>query len=403
MKKHHNNPDSCTACTSCISHCPVTAATRKFRGPKMVGPALERMRLSSEDIEPSLEYCSNCKNCDMSCPSGVPISTLNMLARAKYFKNRKHSMRDDMLAHGERMAKLAEAIPGGAFFANLGMSVGRSLGMMRMVGIADQRPLPAYASESFISQFKKLRQQSFPNKVVFYPGCFINFNEPQVGMDFVAVMQANQYEVIVEEDFVCCGSPLVVTGYLDEAEENAKKNTQLMKKWVDKGYPVITCCTSCGLMLKQEYQELFEIDGVEENAKNLYDVSEFLMMLYDQGKMNTNFGALNETYMYHAPCHLRAQGFGLPALEVMEMVPGLKVDNADAGCCGISGNYGFKADKYDISMAIGEKLFNTIKESGVDTVICDCGTCRMQITHGANVKSIHPMNVLRRAYEAYKK
>lgn len=399
MKKHHNNPDSCTACTVCIAHCPVTAATRKFRGPKMVGPALERMRLSQDDVEPSLEYCSNCKNCDMSCPSGVPISTLNMLARAKYFKTRKQSQRDWILSHGEQMAKMAQAFPGPTL-ANLGMSM--TGWAMKMIGISDKAPLPKYASQSFIKQFKKLRQTSYPDKVVFYPGCFINYNDPQVGMDFVAVMQANKYEVIVEEEFVCCGSPLVVNGFLDEAEENARKNTAVMKKWIDKGYPIITCCTSCGLMLKQEYQELFDINGTDTNAANLYDATEFLMNLYDKGRLNTNFGPVKEKYIYHAPCHLRVQGYGTPALELFEMIPELDVENADAGCCGISGNYGFKDDKYDIAMAVGEKLFNRIKESGVDTAVSDCGTCRLQIGHGAKVKTLHPMTILRRSYEAKK-
>ncbi|MEN6411397.1 MAG: anaerobic glycerol-3-phosphate dehydrogenase subunit C [Veillonellales bacterium] len=399
MKIQHNNPDSCTACTACIAQCPVTAVTRKFRGPKMVGPALERMRLSQEDTEPSLEYCSNCKNCDIACPSGVPISTLNMLARAKSFKNRSHSLRDDMLAHGEKMAKLAEKIPGGAFLANLGMNLGGSLGLMNLAGIAGERPLPSYAAESFLRQFKKFKQQSCPDKVVFYPGCFINYNDPQVGMDFVAVMQANGYEVIVEEDFVCCGSPMVATGYLDEAGEQARTNTELLKKWRQQGYPVITCCTSCGLMLKQEYQELYDIEGMAENARNLYDGCEFLLLLADKGKLNTHFAALEEKVLYHAPCHLRAQGFGLPALDLLELIPGLRVENAGAGCCGIAGNYGFKADKYDISMAIGEKLFQRIKDSGVDTVVSDCGTCRLQIAHGAKVETVHPLTLLRRAYE----
>lgn len=402
MKKHHNDPDRCIACSACVAQCPVTKATHHFRGPKMVGPALERMRLSQEDVEPTLEYCSNCKNCDMACPSGVPISTLNMLARAKYYKKHKHSLRDDMLAHGERMGKLTKALPAGAFFANLGMNMGRHLGVMRMVGISDKRPLPSYASESFHKQFKKIRQQSFPNKVVFYPGCFVNFNDPKVGLDFLVVMQANQYEVIVEEEFVCCGSPMLVNGYLDEVEQNAKTNTRLLKKWVDQGYKVITCCTSCGLMLKQEYQELFEIEGLQENAKNIYDASEFLMMLYDEGKLNTNFGSIPGKYLYHAPCHLRAQGFGLPAMELLGDVAGVNIENADAGCCGVSGNYGFKANKYDTAMEIGGKLFGTIKNSGVKTVVSECGTCRMQINHGANVDTVHPLTILRNVYEAKK-
>lgn len=397
MNKHHNNPDSCTACTVCVAHCPVTKATPKFRGPKMVGPALERMRLSQEDVEPSLEYCSNCKNCDISCPSGVPISTLNMLARAKYYKVRKQSKRDWILSHGEQAAKMAAAIPFGATFANIGMSMSR--GMMKMIGISDKAPMPAYASTSFVKQFKALRQQSYPNKVVFYPGCFINYNDPQVGMDFVAVMQANKYEVIVEEDLVCCGSPLVVNGFLDEAEQNAKTNIQILKKWTDKGYPVITCCTSCGLMLKQEYQELFDIEGAHEYAKHLYDAGEFLLQLHDKGQLNTEFATLNEKYIYHAPCHLRAQGMGLPGLDLLELIPGLEVENADAGCCGISGNYGFKDDKYEISMKIGTPLFEKIKESGLETAVCECGTCRLQIGHGAKVKTMHPMTLVRKAYE----
>ena len=398
MKKHHINPDSCTACTVCVAHCPVTGATRKFRGPKMVGPALERMRLSHEDVEPSLEYCSNCKNCDMSCPSGVPISTLNMLARAKYYKTRKQKMADDMLAHGEKIGKLLSIMPFGAAIANMGMSMSR--GIMKQIGISDKAPMPTYASRSFIKLFKDLKQQSYPDKVVFYPGCFINYNDPQVGMDFVAVMQANKFEVIVEEDLVCCGSPLVAKGFLDEAEENAKINVGILKKWTDKGYPIITCCTSCGMMLKQEYQELFHIEGVEEYAKHLYDAGEFLLELQEKNRLNTNFGRLDEKYIYHSPCHLRAQGMGLPALDLLALIPGLEMQDADAGCCGISGSYGFSESKYDIAMKIGAPLFQKIKESGLDTAVSECGTCRLQIGHGAKVKTLHPMTLVRRSYEA---
>lgn len=77
--------------------------------------------------------------------------------------------------------------------------------------------------------------------------------------------------------------------------------------------------------------------------------------------------------------------------------------DADAGCCGISGNYGFKDDKYDISMEIGSGLFKAIKDSGRDTVVSECGTCRLQIGHGANVKTLHPLTLVRKSYEAYHK
>ncbi|SMC41018.1 anaerobic glycerol-3-phosphate dehydrogenase subunit C [Sporomusa malonica] len=395
MKKHHYNPDSCTTCTACVVHCPVTQAVREFRGPKLAGPAGERFRLSEDDYDAALEYCSNCKNCDISCPSRVPISTLNMKAKAKYYKTHKQSLRDWILSHGEQMAKMASMTPG---LANMGMNNFLSRAIMKRVGISDKAPLPAYASEPFIKQFKKIKQQSFANKVVFYPGCFISFNQPEVGLDVVAVLQANQFEVIVPEEAVCCGSPLVVNGFMDEAEANARKNVAILKKYVELGYSVITACTSCGLMLKQEYQELFEINEQERVAARIYDISEFLLELYDEGRLNTNFVKQAGRYLYHAPCHLRVQGIGRPGLELVKMLPGIEVTDADAGCCGISGNYGFKDDKYDIAMSVGSNLFETIKASGVTSVLSECGTCRLQIAHGAKVKTAHPITIVRKAY-----
>mgnify|MGYP000488369177 CR=1 FL=1 len=92
--------DKCTTCSTCVAYCPVTKATRAFKGPKLTGPSSERFRLYDEtgggeisEIE-ALDYCSNCKNCDIACPSGVKISTLNMLARAEYCKRHKPPLRD---------------------------------------------------------------------------------------------------------------------------------------------------------------------------------------------------------------------------------------------------------------------------------------------------------------------
>ena len=398
--KKINLPDCCVACTACITACPVTAATHKFRGPKMVGPAQSRLNFAETDSEVSLEYCSNCKNCDIACPSNVPISTLNMLARAKYYETHSHSQRDAMMGHPEKMSKLVAKIPFGAFFANTGMSVGRSLGIIKVMGLADQRPLPAYSDQTFASLFKNKQQPELAKKIVFFPGCIINYNEPQIGLDLIDVMNKNGYQVLFDENFVCCGSPLVTTGFLSEAKKNAQTNTSLIKQWVDKGYPILTLCTSCSLMLKNEYQELFEgeIPDMEENAKHIFDACEFLESLYQNDQLNENFGEVKHEFMYHAPCHLRVQGIGLPAMELLKLVPGVKVTDADAGCCGISGNYGYKAENYDLSMKIGNTLFDTVKASGVDTVLTDCGTCRAQIEHGAHVKAMHPITILAKSY-----
>lgn len=401
-ERARDSADYCTACTSCIAKCPVTLANPQYKGPKFVGPAHNRMHFSDpKDYEMTLELCSNCKNCDITCPSGVSVSTLNMLERGKYYREHPeaHTQRDDMLAHGDRMAKMLDSIPLGKFCANLGMKIGKAFGVLSMMGLAGQRDMPAYAPTYFMDIFKSIKQTEYPDKVVFFPGCYINQNDPAVGVAFVEVMQANHIQVLVDPEFVCCGSPLVVTGYLDEARQNADKNVARIKHWAEQGIPVVACCTSCSLMLKNEYQELFSMVEMAEAAKNVYDAFEYLHILDSQGKFNKSFATKpSKKFIYHAPCHLRAQAMGLPALETLKDDIGVDIVNADAGCCGMSGNYGFKKENYETSMKIGSALFGKIAESGAEQVVCDCGTCREQIRHGSDKPTCHPIEILAEAY-----
>ncbi len=390
--------DRCLSCTSCMANCPVMAAVKAYRGPKLVAPAHGRMHFSQEDIEESLNYCSNCKSCDRACPSGVAVSTLNMLQRAEYYKKHEHLRHEDMLAHGERMAKMVRMMPFGATFANIGMGMGKALGVFSALGLAGERTMPAYAATPFKDAFRRIKQPPAAKKIVLFTGCYINDNEPQVGAAFVKVMNANGCEVLLDTEFNCCGSPLVVTGFLDEARAHADNNVKRILDWKRQGIPVITPCTSCSLMLKEEYHELFGEHDMHEAAENVYDAFEYLELLQERGEFNDNLKPSGQKLLYHVPCHLKSQAIGLPAANILEEYLGAQVQTADAGCCGISGNYGFRKDKYNISMKIGEKLFARVKQRDFDKVISDCGTCRMQIHHGTDIKPCHPIELLAAAY-----
>ena len=395
MKINSHTPDSCTTCTACTIQCPVAAVTQKFLGPKLSGPAMERFRCIEQEYDLSLEYCSNCKNCDITCPSGVPISTLNVLAKDNYYKTHRHTLRDWIIAHIGALHKLAGSV---ASLANLGMSNPISRWVFGKLGFTAGMQLPRYSPQTFLTKFKDIKQRAYPDKVAFFPGCYIQYNDPQVGLDLIAVMQANQYEVLVPANLECCGTPLVSNGYLADAQENALHNIRILQELAAQGIPILTCCTSCGLTLKREYQELFDIPGMHMVAAQTYDAMEFLLELESKGRLNTALHPVAAHYIYHAPCHLRAQGLGRPALELLDMIPDLKVTDADAGCCGIAGSYGFKSEKQDIAMAVGENLFEKIRASGADGVLSDCGTCRLQISQATGYKTFHPITILRQAY-----
>ena len=152
-------------------------------------------------------------------------------------------------------------------------------------------------------------------------------------------------------------------------------------------------------MLKEEYHELFGEHDMHEAAENVYDAFEYLEILQERGQFNDNLKPLNQKLLYHVPCHLKSQAIGLPAANILEEIDGVKVQTADTGWCCISGNYGFRKDKYDISMKIGAKLFERVKQKDFDKVISDCGTCRMQINHGSGIKPCHPIEILAAAYQ----
>ena len=385
--------DKCTTCSACVADCPVTAATRRFNGPKLTGPSSERFRLFSKPEIEALDYCSNCKNCDMSCPSGVRISTLNMLARARYCRQHTPPLRDWILAHGHLLAGLTGWAPNALL--RLGMTNPLTRLILDKMGIDRRAPMPVFARHSFPALFRKLPLRVSSKKVIFFPGCYINDYDPGTGLDVVRLLQLAGYEVMVP-DFACCGVPLIANGFYDDAERCARKNSAELARWARLGVPIIAACPSCGLMLKEEYAELFpDIPDTEIFAPRIDDACEFVQRLLDTGELRLNFKPSSEPLIYHAPCHLRAQGIGMPGLELLRSLPEARVAEAAAGCCGISGSYGFKTGKYEVASAVGKGLFDAVRASGARIAVSECGTCRLQIRHHTGVEVLHPLSWLR--------
>ncbi len=387
-----HNPDDCTACTICMAHCPVARVTPKFRGPKFTGPAYERFRLLGFGDESSLEYCSNCKNCDISCPSGVPVATFNMLARAEYCKRHPQPFRDWLLGHADLMGRLTEYLP--ASLVNFSMKNPLSRAIMDLMGIDRRAPLPSFAP---LKQRRRLfaHRPAASKQVVFFPGCYIRYYEPQVGFDVIAILEKAGYSVSVPESFRCCGLPLVAGGFATDAVDYARANSMELARWARKGIPVITACPSCALMLQKEYHDLFPEEGLGRYASCVFEACSFILELLDRGELS--LPKTSGRYVYHAPCHLRALGRGKTGLDLLGRIPGLEVVDADAGCCGISGSYGFKKGKYTIGMDVGAPLFSALKESQAPVGLSECGTCRIQMRHGSGLPAAHPLSIVRKA------
>ena len=51
-------------------------------------------------------------------------------------------------------------------------------------------------------------------------------------------------------------------------------------------------------------------------------------------------------------------------------------------------------------MGIGRELFEGIMAYKPESVITECGSCQMQIEHGTKLRTLHPAEILRAAYQA---
>ena len=78
---------------------------------------------------------------------------------------------------------------------------------------------------------------------------------------------------------------------------------------------------------------------------------------------------------------------------------GAQVTAPDAGCCGMAGPFGFDAHKYEVSMAIGERvLLPAVRTAASDTLIVSDGfSCREQIYQGTGRKALHLAEVVQLA------
>jgi glycerol-3-phosphate dehydrogenase subunit C len=389
-----NNSDVCIRCAICMAVCPVSRVTPLFPGPKQAGPGAERFRRPNEpSVDEWIDLCIGCHLCDMVCSSGVNISELNLIAKAKYLDEKGRPFRDWLLTHTYLLGPL------GSFFSSI---VNRLLKNSAVRGLLDtilkidrRRELPGYQSPTFIQWFKEHHSKG-NKKVAYFYGCYINTNEVDVGKATVQVLEANGFEVTLPPQR-CCGIPMLGNGDFKGARKMGLYNVPSLHNTIRSGLDIVFSSTSCGHMIKHEYSRLLAIPGSEEVAEHTFDIFDFLRNLKESRNLNMDFKELPLKVAYFAPCHLRSLGIGLPGLEILRLIPGLRIDNIEADCCGLGGTFGFKKEKYEISQEIGKDLAEAIDRLKPEIVLSDCEGCRMQIRHLTGLKVLHPVQILRDA------
>lgn len=413
--------DACVKCTICETQCPVARATPLFSGPKWVGPQAERFRAGAS-VDLSLDYCSGCSICTTVCPHGVKIAEINAQARA-VMKADHMPLRDRLITQTSLEGRLLTPI---APIANAALA-NRPIRKVieKVVGVHADAPMPTAQTQSFMGWWKKWEKakskastgpSTTPDApaspstsrgpapagsrgpLVFFHGCAGGWFEVATSIATVEVLEYLGFEVIVPNQG-CCGLAQQSNGLFDQATKAVLKLCDQLRS-AGQDLTIVTSSGSCGGMLRHEAHEILGVADPRliDVGSRIVETSEFLLELAERGEFPVaDLAPIEATIPYHQPCQVKSQGYGKPAVALLELIPGLSVKESGQPCCGIAGTYGLKKEKFEVAQEVGRPLFEMVSATNPEIAACETETCRWQIAKGTGAKVVHPVQLLHRS------
>ena len=353
----------CVKCGACRSVCPSFEVTRQEsfspRGRMALVKGMLEGRLPvSALFEDRLDTCTSCLGCEAVCASSVPVTGIIQAARELAVMQAGTGLIKRIVAAALKSGHVMRA---SAWLAPLALHYGKSM------LTPPPRKMRRTAQRAWSGKGKR-------EKLIFFPGCSITYFHSALGDDSLAVLEGMGYEVLIPEGLSCCGRPLLSLGDRRGAEEAARHNRSLLAG--PGPAAVVTACASCALTFKKEYPKLL---GRGSGMPRVFDIHELLAGGIGRLALVQN----PRTITWHDPCHLsRGQGLDKAARQVVRAVPGitlLEMKEPDR-CCGFGGV--MRVIHRDVSDRIREDKVQNILETGAETVVTGCPSCRTQLADG---------------------
>lgn len=356
-------------------------------------------KASEDRVLEALDLCLACKACKAECPSGVDMARLRSDFLHHYYRTRRRPLADAVFGAPDRWARWGRSLgPLGRFAERRGW-VATLLG--RVAGLDPRRSLPRLAATPFTEWFRReapSRQPARPRRTVaLFPDTFTNFFEPGVGIAACRVLWRLGHEVRLTPA-VCCGRPAISRGLLDRARHLARGSVAALSGLAREKIPIVGLEPSCLLTFRDEIPELVP-EGHRADADRIRDAAvlfdEFVAEDAEELSRVTRGRARTEEALAHGHCHQKAFCGTEPLRSALEAAGG-RVAVADSGCCGMAGSFGYTADHYELSVAVGERrLLPAVRALGEDQSVIAPGTsCRHQILDVTGRRALHPAEYL---------
>ncbi|KAB2841346.1 MAG: Fe-S oxidoreductase [Burkholderiales bacterium] len=401
----------CHGCRRCVSLCQAFPTLFDLIDQ---GPTGELDGVAAPSFGKVVDQCYLCDVCYMTkCPYTPPhpwnidFPHLMLRAKAQKFRRGETTFRDRLLTGTDRLGKLA-TLPVVVQIVNAANRHGGARKLMeKMLRVHHARELPEYSRRRFSRHalasppWPVVDGGRAPGKVALFGTCYVQYNEPGLGNDLLAVLRHNEIPYRVLAHQACCGMPKLELGDLDAVAQLKEANVSRLAALAREGYALLTPVPSCTLMFKQELPLLFPEDAELQLVREaMFDPFEYFIARHRDGLLKTDFKHGLGRVSYHIPCHSRVQNVGQKTREMLELVPGTTVNTVER-CAGHDGTWGVKVEFYDSSMKIGRPVFRQMAEGEPDYISSDCAIAARHIRQGmgeTKARKVHPLTLLRLAY-----
>jgi len=353
-----------------------------------------------KEIYEVFDLCLSCKGCKSECPSSVDVAKLKAEFLQHYYDANGIPLRTRAIAYISSINAIGSIVPSitNFFMSNsLTSSIAKSI-----LGFAQKRSIPLLSKVTLRKwdDANNNESKAYPNgKVYLFADEFTNYNESEIGIKAIRLLNKLGYEVIIPKHLVS-GRTFLSKGLLRTAKKIAIKNTILLKDIINEETPLIGIEPSAILAFRDEYPDLVGKDlkaTALKLAENALLFDEFLSKEIDKGKISKDsFTKETKAIKLHGHCQQKSIASTTPTKKVLSFPENYSVTEIPSGCCGMAGSFGYEKEHYELSMKVGELvLFPAIRNTNQETIIAALGTsCRCQIKDGTDRDALHPAEIL---------
>lgn len=378
---------------------PVEEATPRAKANLMrnlLEGSLDAADLQSDACKHVVDLCVNCKMCRLECPAAVDIPRLVTEIKGNYVAENGLRWSDWVVSRVELFAALASltSLASNWLLENRGVR----WAMERFFGVSRYRKLPRFARRPLHRWAARRRLTGPPRParlgpVAYFADVYTNYCDPDLGKALVRILRRNGVAVRIPAGQRGAGMPLIAAGDLEAAREVARRNVRVLAPLAREGYTILTTEPTAAVCLTQEYSDLLADPDADLVAGQVKDACQYLWELHEQGLLETRPQPLPLSVGCHTPCHLKALEIGTPGQSLLGLIPELRVHSIEAGCSGMAGTFGLKAENFRTSLHAGWPLITQVRESGSACATTECSTCKMQLDQAVQKPTVHPIKL----------